>query len=1088
MSPHSDRCDESCRSCTPELARRDFLKLAGLGAAASATGIPVMAGPFEDENEYLQTIPQDKRLDAAWVRSLYERGEKQTYRDPVALRHIGMPIGGLFAGTVYLGGDGRLWLWDIFNRDQEGIAPRTVEFRGQQVPTRNGANYIQPAEPQSPFEIGFSLRIGQHLRPLDVTGFRQISFDGRYPIGRVTYGDEDCPVDAQLEAFSPFIPLDVESSSLPVTVMSFRLENRSDQPVACELVGTFENAVALDHRGRSAGRRVNSILHEDGLTLLTCSAESAPASQSAGRDDILFADFEGPRYEGWTAEGEAFGSGPVAINEIPDYQGDVGGKGQRVVNSHAAAPGGDVGEKDSQLGTLTSAPFTIQRNFINFLIGGGEHAGKTCLNLLVGERVVATASGRNNNRMVPASFRTDHLQGEKARLQIVDQVAGGWGNIGVDHIVFSDRGVEADADLPLDELHDFGTMTLAVLDGGARVTGDAANATEAANGGDDLEHGQLSGVSRAEAGLAESLRGSLGCSCEIAAGQSQTVTFLVAWHFPNMYSRGASFASRSSGPRGAKVGHHYATRFADAPAVARYVASDFERLSGETRRWVETWYDSTLPYWLLDRTMANTSTLATTTCYRFADGRFWAWEGIGCCPGTCTHVWHYAQAPGRLFPEIEREHRRRVDFGIALHADGGVGMRAGLEAANEPAHDGQCGRILGVYREHQTSRDDAFLRELWPQVKRALEYLIQQDGNADGLIEGAQANTLDAAWFGKISFLASLYLAALRAGQAMAGEVGDREFADRCGKIADRGATAMVELFNGEYFIQIEDPQHQQAIGVGPGCYIDQIFGQTWAHWVGLGTLFDRSQQLSALRALWKYNFVPDVGPFRERFERGRWYALAGDAGLLMCTWPKGGQNPNFHQHWQYMYFNECMTGFEWQAASHMIWEGLDQPDLLEHGLAISRAIHDRYHALRRNPYNEIECSDHYARAMASFGAYQAVCGFECHGPRGYLGFAPRISPDDFRAAFTAAGVWGSFAQRRLADRQRVELDIRWGSLRLNSLGIGLRAGFAPQHVSAQIGERKVAAQVTVAGTRALVEFEHGIDVAAGQTVVIELA
>ena len=109
---------------------------------------------------------------------------------------------------------------------------------------------------------------------------------------------------------------------------------------------------------------------------------------------------------------------------------------------------------------------------------------------------------------------------------------------------------------------------------------------------------------------------------------------------------------------------------------------------------------------------------------------------------------------------------------------------------------------------------------------------------------------------------------------------------------------------------------YEDKIGVGPGCYIDQVFGQTWAHWVNAGQLFDRDKQLSALRCLWKYNFVPDVGPFRDKFTRGRWYAAAGDAGLLMCTWPKGGKNPAFKNHWQYMYFNECMSGFEYQAAT----------------------------------------------------------------------------------------------------------------------------------------------------------------------------
>ncbi len=796
------------------------------------------------------------------------------------------------------------------------------------------------------------------------------------------------------------------------------------------------------------------MVREPGLTALVCSAEAVEPGGEKVRPDVVLDDFERPTYAPWTAEGTAFGSGPVRQADVPDYQGDLGGRGERVVNSHAAAPGRSVTEKDSHTGRLTSPPFTITRRYIRFLVGGGAHKGRTCVNLLVDGKVVASVTGRNRNRMAPAFFDVARWEGREARIQVVDEERGGWGNIGIDQVVLTDRPPRG---RPLEERHDFGTMALAALGPaeGVRATADRSAKTAEAD--------------EAAVPLGAKLVGEVARTVRLAPGAVAEVVFAVAWHFPNFYARGLG---------GARVGHWYAERWASALEVARYLAQHFDRLAGTTRRWVETWYDSTLPYWLLDRTMANTSTLATTTCYRFANGRFWGWEGIGCCPGTCTHVWHYAQAVGRLFPEIERDTRERVDFGLALHPDGGIGHRAYLDRSAHPADDGQCGRILGALREHQMSTDDAFLRRTWPRIKKAIQYLIRKDGNGDGMIEGAQPNTLDAAWYGKISWLASLYLAALRAGAAMAEEVGDAEFARTCRQIADRGARTILQTYNGEYFIQIEDPAHRDAIGVGPGCHIDQVFGQTWAHWVGLGRLFDREKQVSALRALWKYNFVPDIGPFRERFKRGRWYAVAGDAGLVMCTWPRGGQNPGFSKHWQYQYFNECMSGFEWQVASHMIFEGRREPDLLMKGLAVARAIHDRYNARLRNPYNEIECSDHYARAMASYGAFLAVCGYEHHGPKGHLGFAPALRPEDFRAAFTAAGAWGTFSQKREADAQTASVHVRWGRLRLRTLALEVPEGRKVEAVRVTLDDHPLAADVQVRERRALVTL--------GEPVVVE--
>ena len=174
-----------------------------------------------------------------------------------------------------------------------------------------------------------------------------------------------------------------------------------------------------------------------------------------------------------------------------------------------------------------------------------------------------------------------------------------------------------------------------------------------------------------------------------------------------------------------------------------------------------------------------------------------------------------------------------------------------------------------------------------------------------------------------------------------------REIFERGSRNLDR------ELFNGEYYYQIPDKDHVRSVGSHNGCEIDQVFGQSWAFQVGLGRILPEGNVKKALAALWKYNFAPDVGPLRKAHKPGRWYAMAGEAGLIMCTWPQG-EAARLQQGFDY-YFNECMNGFEYQAAGHMIWEGM-----VQEGLAVTRAIHDRYHPSRRNPWNEVECVDHF--------------------------------------------------------------------------------------------------------------------------------
>lgn len=171
--------------------------------------------------------------------------------------------------------------------------------------------------------------------------------------------------------------------------------------------------------------------------------QDADSQVLAGR---VFADFESGAYDGWTVTGDAFGKIPQTQETIAPYQGRINARGKYFVNSHNIRPGGDVRKGDSLTGTLTSPEFVIDFDVIEFLVGGGNHKGKTCVNLIVDGKVVRSATGKANNRMSLNAWDVRPFAGKTARIQVVDNHTKGWGNIGVDHIVFrqSTAGLPAD--------------------------------------------------------------------------------------------------------------------------------------------------------------------------------------------------------------------------------------------------------------------------------------------------------------------------------------------------------------------------------------------------------------------------------------------------------------------------------------------------------------------------------------------------------------------------------------------------------------------------------------------------------------------
>ncbi|NIV68638.1 hypothetical protein GWN15_25855 [candidate division KSB1 bacterium] len=1036
----------------------------GIGALSQELSLDVVMARLRDGSD--GKTPTVKQFEPKWVRSLTQRGRPTIYtkENSSNFEYIGMPIGGIATGQLFLGADGKLWYWDIFNnktsRDVRGV-------RAYQYPYKRSS---QDEKARNYIEQGFAIRISQPGKTrtwtLDRDGFSDIKFRGRYPIAYVNYDDSNCPLIIELEAFSSFVPLDLENSTYPATIFNFTIANNSEHSVTAKITGWLQNAVCLDSRKKTYASLCNRVLRSKDMTLLLFDAvkQTEPAPT---RDDIIYEDFESKTQDKWKIEGVAFSGTPKPNyhhQQLQNYRGK--GLADSFFNNGKQASAGD---SDRPKGKMTSQPFTIKRRMIKFLIGGGNHPKQTCLNLLIDGKVVHSATANNSERMSWKIFDVSKFGGKTAQIEIVDNHTGGWGHVMVDQIIFTDKKTVGSDDVEFDEQKDYGSMTLAILDKGRDNT--FANTDAKLPDQVFTPGGPSPGRPLDED---EDIIGSVGKTFKLNPDQNTTVTYILSWYFPNHYFRGRN------------VGKSYGKRFGSAQKVTEHIAANLDDLTTQTRLWHNTWYDSTLPYWFLDRTFLNTSILATNTVYIFRDGRFYGDEGVYCCAGTCTHVWGYVQAMGRLFPELERRLREEVDYNpdISLNAETGrIGYRGEFNRGD--AVDGHSGIILRTYREHQMSEDDAFLRRNYDAMKKAMNYLTNTyDSDRDGILTGAQHNTLDAQWYGKITWLSLYYGAALRAAGEMAEEIGDTEYAKQVRTLADRGRKYIEsKLFNGEYFIHEPDSKHPESPGVFNGCEYSQLLGQSWAYQVGLGQILDHDKVTTALKSLWKYNFSTDVGPFRQVFKNGRWYAMPGEGGLIACTWPYGGQEAlkRGNQHFA-GYLNECQDGYEYGATSLMMWQGLTY-----RALAHTRTLHDRYHGSKRNPWNEVECGSHYARSMASYGLFTGICGFEYHGPKGYIAFSPRLTPQNFRAAFTSAAGWGTFSQNRDRNTQTEVIEVKWGRLRLKTLAFDLPDDCRARNISVKCAGKIIKANYEMKNNRIVIDLQNDVNILSNQTMEITI-
>ena len=559
--------------------------------------------------------------------------------------------------------------------------------------------------------------------------------------------------------------------------------------------------------------------------------------------------------------------------------------------------------------------------------------------------------------------------------------------------------------------------------------------------------------------------GSIGMEIDLKPGASTRIPMVLSWHFPE----------RKDVPG---VRNYYSTQWPDAAAVADYLMANRERLERETRLFQATFFASTLPGVILESVSSQLSILRSPTVFREANGTLHGWEGClptaGSCAGTVTHVYHYVQSIAYLFPALERG-MREFDFSRRMDPQtGGLRQRVwptGRDTEALVPVDGHFGTILRVCREWQVCGDTEWLRRQWPGVKKAIGYpWTSWDKDRDGRLDPNTGwhCTLDQSLYGDETYGNGMYMAGMLAGEKMARAMGDVELAGECRRVFEIGRKKTDELcWNGEYYRQIFDGTDTRSTWLN-GVISEQLIGQWWSDMLGLGEIYPRERMRSAIAAVFKYNFVPDC---RKLLNTGYTLAVNDDAGLVICSWPKGGRPA------QALYYADTIeVGYEDQVAANLIYHGY----VLE-GLAVMKAIRDRYDGRKRDPYNQLECGGYYARSMANYSLLLALSGCRMDASAGRLEFAPKVTPENFTCFFAAGEGWGSFSQRREGAVFTASLDVMWGQLRLRTLSLPLPNGA----VKVSLAGRPVDCTATRDGEQVVVALANETVVSSGQTMTV---
>lgn len=430
------------------------------------------------------------------------------------------------------------------------------------------------------------------------------------------------------------------------------------------------------------------------------------------------------------------------------------------------------------------------------------------------------------------------------------------------------------------------------------------------------------------------LGSSLAIKIKIKAGQSKTIPVIFNWFFHKTYA-----------------GNFYETKFKNVSAVSKYSLTNRNVLYKKTNAFSKKILALDLPYWLKEAMLNNLYPLISSSLY-LKDKRFSLYEAPKTCPlmGTLD-VRFYGSLPILFFFQ-ELELNELMQFARAQRPDGYIPHDLGSDNLDTPSNgttplfwkDLNSKFILLVYRDFFWTGNRAFLDQIYPHTKKALEWLMATDKNKDFLPDNEGQDTTFDVWklFGASSYTSSLYLASLLAMRKLSEFKRDKVMRDKTAMLLEPAeANFTKKLWTKGYFLNYNDGKT-----LDTSCTVSQLMGAWYCHMLGLGYIVSRDKLRSSLENIFSLN------------------AKASKFGAPNALNPLTGAPDEACLHSQHIWI-----GINYAFCALAIYEGF-----AKEALALAKKAWENISLRQNNPWNQPDMintstgafmfGDHYMRNM----------------------------------------------------------------------------------------------------------------------------